>query len=533
MSVLAVLAIAASDASDFSLKLLFTGELRGAMYPVDKRQNECSAGRYNETPCECFGGAARRHAAFAAARDSPDSPESVVLLETGSSFSGAGDFYPAFRGNATARYIAAAGYSAFGLAWRDLGRAPTGELAAFIERMRTLDPAMPAAVLSNLDPAKLGPASTLVPAAVTSRETRMARGHVAPFALVPITGNRTLAVLQFANWMHLVPGRSRTLTSALAAHARGPHGQCFGAQADYARALLPYDQAMPRALENLRRLPGGPPDVIVAVIGGYDLDTEPCVEEPPSVCTLQGSGSSLTEPERLVQQAGGLGAAREAKALELVRRSAGIHVVLFTDVPWGGSHSVDEVITVENYVGETVLVFFEADGSDEDATARPLKLGRAYGEIVVDMGRREAVPVVLNHSFVTRSMDCTAPEDPDVRAQLESDKVAAETHPSLSQIRGTLAAPFEAPLGTVYPLPEGQPKGGCVKLPRADPNVLFCSCRVAQCPQGALIADAWAEAAEADVAVINGGAIRGNFSAVDVTMKHIHSVVRGRESNPG
>ena len=73
---LAVLAIAASDASDFSLKLLFTGELRGAMYPVDKRQNECSAGRYNETPCECFGGAARRHAAFAAARDSPDSARS-------------------------------------------------------------------------------------------------------------------------------------------------------------------------------------------------------------------------------------------------------------------------------------------------------------------------------------------------------------------------------------------------------------------------------------------------------------------------
>ena len=105
----------AALASSFEVELLITREVRGAQYPVNRWNTQCE--NATATPCDCFGGASRRHAALASARNG-----NAVAIDTGAFASGSGTFYAAFHGDAAKRYFGAAGYATFGLNYRDLAR---------------------------------------------------------------------------------------------------------------------------------------------------------------------------------------------------------------------------------------------------------------------------------------------------------------------------------------------------------------------------------------------------------------------------
>ena len=102
----------------------------------------------------------------------------------------------------------------------------------------------PQAVVTNID---LTGDEHLVQTSVT-RDQPNPPGHIAPFALVPLAGNRTLAFLALLDPQHL--------------HPTTPH---------YANKVFAYDRALQSALARLRRLEGGAPDVIVVAIN--DLPT--------------------------------------------------------------------------------------------------------------------------------------------------------------------------------------------------------------------------------------------------------------------
>ena len=141
----------APPSSPFSIDILVTREVRGAVYPVNKWNTECSASAYNETPCDCFGGASRRNAILSSAGTD------AIRLDIGSYASGSGLFFPALHGNASAAFLAGAGYDAIGLMYREFGAGVSNEeltggvwLAEYISQVRTLDPTLPPAVATNV-----------------------------------------------------------------------------------------------------------------------------------------------------------------------------------------------------------------------------------------------------------------------------------------------------------------------------------------------------------------------------------------------
>ncbi len=166
------------------------------MYPVNRWNTQCSAAELNATPCSCYGGAARRNAVLTSG------DASTVRIDLGGYASGSGLFFPVFNGQASSRFLGAGGYSAFGLTYREFSVGanasdPTGGvwLAGYIDRVRALDPSLPPAVVTNID---LADDPHLIAADVT-RAQPTPPGHVAPWALVPLSGNRTLAFLNLAD----------------------------------------------------------------------------------------------------------------------------------------------------------------------------------------------------------------------------------------------------------------------------------------------------------------------------------------------
>ena len=172
--------IIAGATADFTLTLLSTHDVRGSAFPVNGWGSECSASDYADTPCDCYGGAARRAGVLAAATH-PD----VVSLDAGEHFFGSGSFFPAFGGVASAELFAACGYEAYGLRYRDFSAFANSSsdgaaaLSAILDRMRAHDPTLPLPVVSNLDVS-----------GVPSLESRIARSSV-----VPLGGGRTLGVI--------------------------------------------------------------------------------------------------------------------------------------------------------------------------------------------------------------------------------------------------------------------------------------------------------------------------------------------------
>ena len=85
----AVLIAAAHLASGdpFRLRLLVSGDVRGAVFPVDSSGVTCGTRALHTTPCNCHGGAARRATAVteALAQDN-----GTLLVDTGGYFYGSG-----------------------------------------------------------------------------------------------------------------------------------------------------------------------------------------------------------------------------------------------------------------------------------------------------------------------------------------------------------------------------------------------------------------------------------------------------------
>ena len=137
------------------VELLISGEVRGAVYPVDGWGTSCDSEAYAaDGGCGCYGGAARRVAAF-------EGRGSAVALDAGAHFFGSGLFFHTFEGEAGAEFFASSGYDAWVLHYYDFSAADAAKgpgdetggqwLAEAIDAARALDGALPAPVATNLN----------------------------------------------------------------------------------------------------------------------------------------------------------------------------------------------------------------------------------------------------------------------------------------------------------------------------------------------------------------------------------------------
>ena len=349
---LRLLLIPALVAADFDLTLLVTREVRGAAYPVDRFGNQCNgpmpppppppllpdqeSGEAPPAPpfaptcsvrrlssnsgpgrlffcsrlpsiprmTQCTGGAARRRvligpgatATGAAARLS--TPNNVVSLDCGAFFAGSGKFFAAFGGNASSEFFAESAYDAYSLTYRDFaaGSGPA-TLAGYLHRARSLQPALPRAVVTNFNS--------------TGEEVLAPYLEPSGYTLVQLAGGRTLAVLALADPTHL--------------RATYP---------EYADRLLDFWPAVARTLASLRRLPT-PPDVIALLITAFPLTSAD------------------------VAAAGSADAANDAAIDRLVNDAIGVDIVILSGVEIATNlphlrrnHAGDEVLVVPS-AGQT------------------------------------------------------------------------------------------------------------------------------------------------------------------------------------
>ncbi|MAD24483.1 MAG: hypothetical protein CMO44_09965, partial [Verrucomicrobiales bacterium] len=252
----ALVSVLAVPAATYDVTFLVTREIRGAAAPTTSptRSQQCAA----SSPCECFGGAARRRS-YIGSGTTTDAGN-VVALDTGAYFSGSGKFYSAFNGNASVEFFADSNYEAFGLTYRDFSAAGADGLAAYLTRARALNPSLPPATITNFNAS----GTALVE-------------HVAPYQLIDLSAGRTLAVLSLTDPTHLA------VTSP-----------------DYAKRLSSYWRALVGTLATLRRLPQGAPDVIACIITAI----------PVSAADVAAAGSTTAAEtaalHRLVDEAVGV-----------------------------------------------------------------------------------------------------------------------------------------------------------------------------------------------------------------------------------
>lgn len=248
------LSVTAVVAADIDLSLLVTREVRGAAYPTDRWGSQCwstwppppppphaSVPPSSPTPpsttdtdgCSCFGGAARRAYHLKDAVNSPN----TLAIDTGAFFSGSGQFFAAFDGNASAEFFAASDYAAYGLTYRDFSAGGADTLARYLAHVRTLNPALPKAVVSNLNLSQgSGPPLALAE-------------HIEPYTIVPLADNRTAAILSLTDPQHLM--------------ATVP---------EYGARLQPFRSALAVQLSHLRWREA--PDVIIVVLADLPVDEE-------------------------------------------------------------------------------------------------------------------------------------------------------------------------------------------------------------------------------------------------------------------
>lgn len=111
-----------------SVRLVFTGDIRGGIFPAD--QNNVQIVDDDFEACAVFGGAARREAYVALWRDmSASASQDLIVLDGGSYFFGSGTTYYAFNVNASATFMNRFGYDVASLRYLDLTEA-TSEAAA-------------------------------------------------------------------------------------------------------------------------------------------------------------------------------------------------------------------------------------------------------------------------------------------------------------------------------------------------------------------------------------------------------------------
>ncbi|KAJ8601331.1 hypothetical protein CTAYLR_007242 [Chrysophaeum taylorii] len=102
------LAVVVAAACAQQLNMTITSQVRGAVYPVTRNGTACTSEQYAETPCSCYGGAARR-------ADMIQNEKSLAIDFSSHFFGSGGLFYDEFRGLASAHFMHHCGYSARGL----------------------------------------------------------------------------------------------------------------------------------------------------------------------------------------------------------------------------------------------------------------------------------------------------------------------------------------------------------------------------------------------------------------------------------
>ena len=275
----------------WEVQLVFTREVRGAAYPVNKYSTQCKADDYAAQPCKCYGGAARR-ASFIGQPD-------VISIDTGSHFSGSGLFFPAFQGNGSGQLFASAGYNSWALTYRDLtafaqlGSTDGGaaRLAEYLAYVAALDPSLPPPVSTNIN------------LTGTALEHRVA-GH----AIVPLPGGRRLAFL--------------SAFSPLDLNAINP---LLGAR------MSDIQQALQVEVARLHALDGGAPELVVAAISAPQ--------------------DSMSEAE--VQAAGSREAATDTFLQRLAEQVLGVDVFVIASDGLGKTELSTQTYT--NWAGHQVL----------------------------------------------------------------------------------------------------------------------------------------------------------------------------------
>lgn len=443
--------------ASYDLDILFTREVRGAAYPVNKWNTQCTAAAVNQTPCKCFGGAARRNAVL------HEAGEDAIRLDLGGYASGSGLFFPALHGKASAEFLADGDYSAMGLTYRDFAAGvnssdPTGgaHLAAYIDRVRALNPSIPPAVVTNIDLSN----DTHLVASEATRANPNPVGHVAPWALIPFGHNRTLAFLSMVDPQHL--------------HPTSPH---------YASKVFSYERALQSALAGLRRLEGGPPDVIVAAISSIPLNGA-----PNGFADLHHRHGTSDTAEA---------ATRELRAI--VHETIGVDVFLM-----GLLNDLPLPPVMKNWAGDDVLVYQVASGGSH---------GKRVERIHAEFDSQHSRLVGGDTTTDSVELDCGIARDTDGEAKLAHYHDVMES--ILGKTRGYLQHELSFNVRSA-PRPGGHAWGHCARL-GTDHDVETCGCRVSECPQGSFAADALQVVASAQIGLVNGGSLRSSLPQGAVT----------------
>ena len=204
----------------FSVTLLVTSEVRGAVFPGNKYATQCTLSNYEAKPHKCYGGAARRQTILEQ-RDA----QNTVTIDTGAYYFGTGLFFPLFAGQASSEFFGGARYDAWGLNYRDLSPWKGAFFKEYVAAARAIYPELSPAVHTNLN---------------LTGDPILTEREVAPYSLTALDDGRRLAFLSLADPSYL-----------------------YALQPGYAQRHMNHFASVTRALAQLRRLPEGEPDVIV------------------------------------------------------------------------------------------------------------------------------------------------------------------------------------------------------------------------------------------------------------------------------
>ena len=453
-TLLCTLTTAVTATTSFSLDMMLTREVRGAAYPVNRWNTQCSAASLNATPCGCYGGHSRRLATLESAGSN------VVKLDLGGYASGSGLFFPAFRGEASSKFLADSGYDAIALNYRDFtagvnSTEPTGGawLASYLDTARTLDQTLPPAVVTNIDLTN----DPYLTAATPTRANPNPAGHIAPWALIPMANGKTLALLSLLDPTHLYP-----------------------LSPSYANRIFSYDRALASALARLRRLEGGPPDAIALAVSDVPLGP------------LPNGFHDLLARHHTTDATN----AQYAELHALVYEAIGVDVVML-GIPQPTEAQVPHTLT--NWANDEVLMVRGISSS-------------SHGKYIDRVSTRldnDGHLLRNTSSVVNIQLDCTAPTDQIASNDLHAfhERMSA----SLGLTRGYLQQPLDFPL-RAGPQEVNHTWGTCPRL-GVEQDTIVCGCRVSECPQGAFAADALQWGGNADIGLVNGGSIRATVPA--------------------
>ena len=348
-------------------------------------------------------------------------------------FFGSGLFFPAFRGNVSAEFFADAGYEAYSLGYRDYAAYvdtagdPDGTLtlAAHLARRRALDPSLPRATASNLYLS----GTALDP-------------HVQRYTVAPLSGGRELALSMCglepstsseAQRLLMRLGSRRVAVSLLDRFhlaARNP---------SLAARVVGFRKALHMVLAELRRRPGGLPEVVVVAIEGAHqlrLDYEEADVNGDETATSEGSWEVVRQ------------LALEADEVDLILTMTKLPKDRWQAPSW-----------VQAWLGHHVMIV-------PDQMADPIsQFGLNISLALDDAGR-----LLPNSSFAMHChLGCDAPSVAAAHEKL------LEHHAQMDAQQSEVAGYLDTEGATAG---KAEQLGDCVTLPAAGPA---CGCYVAEC----------------------------------------------------